>query len=86
MEYLMNASHMSLAIPDMKMHANEINLAEARRLCAEIMPRGWTREDEQMVWFEMKSDISKKKFGPNLKLLCFFLLFLLYIKLYQLTS
>jgi hypothetical protein len=39
MEYLMNASHMSLAIPDMKMHANEINLAEARRLCAEIMPR-----------------------------------------------
>jgi len=57
MEYLMNASHMSLAIPDMKMHANEINLAEARRLCAEIMPRGWTREDEQVVWFEMKSNI-----------------------------
>ena len=41
MEYLMNASHMSLAIPDMKMHANEINLTEARQLCAEIMPRGW---------------------------------------------
>lgn len=57
MEYLMNASHMSLAIPDMKMHANEINLAEARRLCAEIMPRGWTREDEPVVWFEMKSNI-----------------------------
>jgi len=57
MEYLMNASHMSLAIPDMKMHANEINFAEARRLCAEIMPRGWTREDEQVVWFEMKSNV-----------------------------
>ncbi len=57
MEYLMNASHMSLAIPDMKMHANEINLAEARRLCAEIMPRGWTREDEPVVWFEMKSNV-----------------------------
>lgn len=57
MEYIMNASHMSLAIPDMKMHANEIDLAEARRLCAEIMPWGWTREDEQVVWFEMKSNI-----------------------------
>lgn len=57
MEYIMNASHMSLAIPDMKMHANEIDLAEARRLCADIMPRGWTREDERVVWFEMKSNI-----------------------------
>ena len=41
MEYLMNASHMSLSIPDMKMHANGIDLTEARRLCAEIMPRWW---------------------------------------------
>ena len=57
MEYLMNASHMSLAIPDMKLHANEINLAESRTLCAEIMPRGWSREDEDMVWFEMQSNI-----------------------------
>jgi len=57
MEYLMNASHMSLAIPDMKMHANEINLTEARHLCAEIMPWGWTRPDEPVVWFEMKSNI-----------------------------
>jgi hypothetical protein len=57
MEYLMNASHMSLAIPDLKMHANEITLAEGRRLCAEIMPRGWTDEDDRMVWFEMKSNI-----------------------------
>jgi formylglycine-generating enzyme required for sulfatase activity len=57
MEYLMNASHMSLAIPDMKMHANEIDLTEARHLCAEIMPRGWSRPDERMVWFEMQSNI-----------------------------
>ncbi|MFT5500730.1 MAG: hypothetical protein ACI88G_000863, partial [Woeseiaceae bacterium] len=57
MEYLMNASHMSLAIPDMKMHANEINLAEARKLCADIMPRGWSQEDERMVWFEMQSNL-----------------------------
>ena len=57
MEYLMNASHMSLAIPDMKMHANEIDLAGARRLCAEIMPRGWSRPEERMVWFEMKSNV-----------------------------
>ena len=57
MEYLMNASHMSLSIPDMKMHANEITLAEARRLCAEIMPRGWSQEDEGMVWFEMQSNV-----------------------------
>ena len=56
MEYLMNASHMSLAIPDMKMQANEINLTEARHLCAEIMPRGWSRPDERMVWFEMQSN------------------------------
>ncbi len=57
MEYLMNASHMSLSIPDMKMHANEINLTEARRLCAAIMPRGWSQEDERMVWFEMQSNL-----------------------------
>jgi hypothetical protein len=57
MEYIMNASHMSLAIPDMKMHAQEIDFAESRRLCAEIMPWGWTREDERVVWFEMKSNI-----------------------------
>jgi hypothetical protein len=57
MEYLMNASHMSLAIPDMKMHANEITLSEARKLCAEIMPRGWSQEDERMVWFEMQSNL-----------------------------
>ena len=57
MEYLMNASHMSLAIPDMKMHANEINLEDARKLCAEIMPRGWSRPEENMVWFEMQSNL-----------------------------
>ena len=57
MEYLMNASHMSLAIPDMKMHANEINLEEARKLCADIMPRGWSRPEENMVWFEMQSNL-----------------------------
>ena len=57
MEYLMNASHMSLSIPDMKMHANEITLAEARKLCAEIMPRGWTKEDEGVVFFEMQSNL-----------------------------
>ena len=57
MEYLMNASHMSLAIPDMKMHANEINLKEARKLCADIMPRGWSRPEENMVWFEMQSNL-----------------------------
>ena len=57
MEYLMNASHMSLAVPDMKMHANEIDLTEARNLCAEIMPRGWSRPDERMVWFEMQSNL-----------------------------
>ena len=57
MEYLMNASHMSLAIPDMKMQANEIDLTEARHLCAAIMPRGWSRPDEGMVWFEMQSNI-----------------------------
>ncbi len=57
MEYLMNASHMSLSIPDMKMHSNEINLTEARQLCAEIMPRGWSRPEEDMVWFEMQSNL-----------------------------
>lgn len=57
MEYLMNASHMSLAIPDMKMHANEINLTEARKLCSKIMPLGWTKEDEDVVFFEMQSNL-----------------------------
>ncbi|WP_027078837.1 DUF885 family protein [Maribacter antarcticus] len=57
MVYLMYTSHMSLSIPDMKMHANEIDLAEARKLCAEIMPRGWTQEEEDVVWFEMQSNL-----------------------------
>ena len=57
MEYLMNASHMSLGIPDLKMHANEIDLTEARHLCAQIMPRGWSRPEEDMVWFEMQSNL-----------------------------
>ena len=57
MLYIMLASHMSLAIPDMKMAANEINLDEARALCAEIMPRGWTRADEDVVYFEMQSNL-----------------------------
>lgn len=57
MLYIMLASHMSLAIPDMKMQANEINLAEARQLCADIMPRGWTRPEEDVVYFEMQSNL-----------------------------
>jgi len=57
MLYIMLSSHMSLAIPDMKMQANEINLAEARQLCADITPRGWTRADEDVVYFEMQSNL-----------------------------
>ena len=57
MEYLMNASHMSLSVPDMKMHANEIGLKEARELCAAIMPRGWTKPEEGVVYFEMQSNL-----------------------------
>jgi len=57
MLYIMLSSHMSLAIPDMKMAANEINLDEARALCAEITPRGWTRADEDVVYFEMQSNL-----------------------------
>ena len=57
MLYIMLSSHMSLAIPDMKMAANEIDLDEARALCAEITPRGWTRADEDVVYFEMQSNL-----------------------------
>ncbi len=57
MVYIMLASHMSLSVPDMKMHANEINLAQARQLCADIMPRGWTKPDEGVVFFEMQSNL-----------------------------
>jgi hypothetical protein len=56
-EYLMNASHMSLSLPDFKMHSNEITFDEARRLCAEIMPYGWSHEDEPMVWYEQQSNL-----------------------------
>ncbi len=57
MQYLMNASHFSLSIPDMKLQAAEINLTEARRMCADMMPRGWSRPHEDMVWFEMQSNL-----------------------------
>jgi uncharacterized protein (DUF885 family) len=56
-EYLMNASHMSLSLPDLKMHSNEITFKEARQLCARIMPRGWSQEDEPMVWYEQQSNL-----------------------------
>jgi hypothetical protein len=56
-EYLMNASHMSLSLPDFKMHSNEITFDEARRLCAELMPYGWSHEDEPMVWYEQQSNL-----------------------------
>lgn len=56
-EYLMNASHMSLSLPDFKMHSNEITFDEARRLCAALMPRGWSQEDEPMVWYEQQSNL-----------------------------
>ncbi len=56
-EYLMNASHMSLSLPDFKMHSNEITFDEARQLCAEIMPYGWSHEDEPMVWYEQQSNL-----------------------------
>lgn len=57
MVYIMLASHMSLSVPDIKMHAKEINLAEARQLCADIMPRSWTKPDEDVVFFEMQSNL-----------------------------
>jgi uncharacterized protein (DUF885 family) len=56
-EYLMNASHMSLSLPDLKMHSNEINFTEARKLCAEIMPYNWSHEDDRMVWYEQQSNL-----------------------------
>ena len=56
-EYLMNISHMSLALPDLKMHNNEITFDESRKLCAELMAKGWSQEDEPMVWYEMESDL-----------------------------
>lgn len=56
-EYLMNVSHMSLALPDLEMHANEITFDESRQLCAEIMAKGWSQKDEPMVWYEMESNL-----------------------------
>jgi len=61
-EYLMNASHMSLSIPDLKFHANEITYAEMRKLCAEIMPYNWSHEDDRMVWFEMQTNMRSPGF------------------------
>lgn len=56
-EYLMNASHCSLSIPDLKMHSNEITFDEARALCAEIMPYQWSDKDDRMVWYEQQSNL-----------------------------
>jgi len=56
-EYLMNASHMSLSLPDLKMHSNEISFTEARTLCAEIMPYQWSDKDDRMVWYEQQSNL-----------------------------
>ena len=56
-EYLMNISHMSLALPDLAMHANLITFDESRKLCAALMSKGWSQEDERMVWYEMESNL-----------------------------
>jgi len=56
-QHLMNASHMALSLPDLKMHSNEITLTEARRLNAELMPNGWTLEDDRNVWYEQQTNL-----------------------------
>ena len=56
-EYLMNISHMSLALPDLAMHANLIDFDESRALCAALMSKGWSQENERMVWYEMESNL-----------------------------
>ncbi len=56
-QHLMNASHMALALPDLKMHSNEITYTEARRLNAELMPNGWTHEDDRNVWYEQQTNL-----------------------------
>ena len=56
-EYLMNASHMSLSLPDLAMHGEGMSLADARQYCADLMPRNWTQKDERMVWYEMQSNL-----------------------------
>ena len=56
-EYLMNISHMSLALPDLEMHNHEITFDESRQLCADIMAKGWSSPDEPMVWYEMESNL-----------------------------
>ena len=53
----MNISHMSLALPDLKMHNHEITFDESRQLCAEVMAKGWSQPDERMVWYEMESNL-----------------------------
>ena len=61
-EYLMNASHMSLSLPDLKLHNNEINYTEMRKLCAEIMPYKWSDENDRMVWHEMQTNLRSPGF------------------------
>ena len=39
------------------MHSNKIDFDQARRLCAEIMPCGWSHKDEPMVWYEQQSNL-----------------------------
>ena len=59
--YLMNSSHVSFALPDLKMHNNEINFEQAVRYCADLMPRGWSEHDGT-IWqspesFEIQSTL-----------------------------
>jgi len=56
-EYLMNISHISLALPDLMMHSNQITFDESRQLCADVMAKGWSQKDERMVWYEMESNL-----------------------------
>ncbi len=48
---------MALALPDLKMHSNEITFTEARRLNAELMLNDWTHEDDRNVWYEQQSNL-----------------------------
>ncbi len=61
-EYLMNASHISLSLPDLKLHNNEINYTEMRKLCAGIMPYNWSDKDDRMVWHEMQTNLRSPGF------------------------
>lgn len=63
--YILVAQRAARALGDLRMHSNEFTLEQAVRFAARWTPRGWLREDGNLVWGEQHYYLQQPAFGPS---------------------